>query len=114
MRLKSRFSAGLLGFSFVFGAPFLAAAPAQASTSLEAQSLTPAAVAAATPCGYLGNTGTNAGNLNANYNHCGSGNVRVQIDYQVGNDFRCVSPGITWIRYQIWNPVTNIFAVGGC
>lgn len=112
MKLKARFSLGIFGLISMMGVSTLAVTPAQASA--EAFPSTPTVVTSAAACGYTGNSGTNAGNLNAYYNHCGTGNVRVQIDYQVGNDFRCVSPGVTWIRYQIWNPVTNIFAVGGC
>lgn len=64
-------------------------------------------------CGYYEE------NLTGYYNHCGQGQVKIQIDYQIGNTTRCVGPGITEVGTKTnpawpWTYVNNAFYIGSC
>ena len=79
------------------------------------------APANAAVCGFEGVTSGNIGGGNdgkyeaGNYNHCGEGNTKIQIDYVYANEKKCVTPGVTQFAA---NPnlgaITNIFSIGTC
>lgn len=89
--------------------------------------LAPTSPAFADACGFRGipnqstidrllGDGDDGKYVNAQYNHCGNGNVMVQVDYVYANEKICVTPGITQLHS---NPnlgaVTNAFYIGeGC
>ena len=47
------------------------------------------------------------------YNHCGTGNVQVQVDRLIGNEEACFGPGATPVSRTLNRP-TNVFADGSC
>ncbi|MCP2048875.1 UNVERIFIED_ORG: hypothetical protein J3D58_002947 [Paenarthrobacter nicotinovorans] len=71
-----------------------------------------ASVAQAASCGFQGKN--NEAYDAVHYNHCGSGNVYVQIDYWIGTGNACLGPGMSSITSFPWNRVQNVFAVGSC
>ena len=77
--------------------------------------------AQAAVCGFEGVTtdsigGGDDGKYEAGkYNHRGTGNVTVQIDYVYANERYCVTPGVTeFAANPNLGAVTNIYAVGEC
>ena len=104
IRTRKRILSILLGSSLLAGGVTMAAAPAQAAV-----------------CGFEGVTtdswgGGDDGKYEAGrYNHCGTGNIKVQIDYVYANETKCVTPGVTeFAANPNLGAVTNIFAVGKC
>lgn len=51
------------------------------------------------------------------YDHCGAGNVLIQIDYPINNTAKCVGQGTTFLQWRsdnyFTNP-TNAFYIGSC
>ena len=95
------------------GAALASPALAQASDLSPSPSVTdvePEAVA----CGYTGNHPSHDSWYVAGYNHCGTGNVKVQIDYFIGNDTKCVGPGLSTFQNNAINQISNIFYIGSC
>lgn len=78
--------------------------------------------AQAAVCGFEGVTtdswgGGDDGKYEAGkYNHCGDGNIQVQVDYVYANGKHCVTPGVTeFAANPHLGAVTNIFPTGaGC
>lgn len=94
----------VLGSSFLVGGMALVAPPAQAAV-----------------CGFEGVTTDSIGSGDdgkyeaGKYNHCGTGNVTLQIDYVYANERYCVTPGVTeFAANPNLGAVTNIYAVGEC
>ena len=100
-------SAILLGGSLLGLQP----ASAASTSSQMVEAVSDQGVVTASTCGFYQDP------YYAYYNHCGSGNVKIQIDMNFGNRTQCVSPGVTNLGYNVGNPITYIkfaFYIGGC
>ncbi|WP_394941498.1 DUF6355 family natural product biosynthesis protein [Psychromicrobium sp. YIM B11713] len=69
--------------------------------------------AAAQRCGFY------MDGIIAVYNHCQNNTVKIQIDHIIGNETKCLGPGIHDIGTNVpgaapWDWVTNAFAIGYC
>jgi Family of unknown function (DUF6355) len=83
-----------------------------ATVALAGSGLVTASPSMAASCGF-----TDPGPYNSPYyNHCGSNNVMIQIDYPFWNRTKCVGPGITYLdpgSSSLDRP-TNAYYIGGC
>jgi hypothetical protein len=102
--MKSGKLFSILGVSMV-AAGMLATAPASSA----APEATPGTTAVS--CGF----GSDASAYY--YNHCGSGEILIRIDYPFSNSTRCVNPGTSFLQWRtgsyFTNP-TNAYYIGSC